>query len=66
MSNFVHQRDPSTFTAPDTFRPERWLEADLHQLLKQTEAFTPFSIGPRNCIGQKYGFFIFAISVSDI
>ena len=35
------------FTDPDVFIPERWLETLNHA----TYSYTPFSAGPRNCIG---------------
>jgi len=35
------------FTDPDVFVPERWLEKLSHA----TYSYTPFSAGPRNCIG---------------
>jgi len=39
---------------PWTFRPERFLH-DKDNLIKTdvTEAFQPFNVGPRNCIGRK-------------
>ena len=48
---FVVLRDADYFSEPNEFKPERFLD--------QTEdifpfAYTPFSAGPRNCIGQKY------------
>jgi cytochrome P450 len=51
MQNYVHHRDASLFSGPDDFLPERWLGES--PLLKDMEAaFTPFSLGPHNCIGQ--------------
>uniref|UniRef100_A0A1I8QDQ8 Cytochrome P450 n=1 Tax=Stomoxys calcitrans TaxID=35570 RepID=A0A1I8QDQ8_STOCA len=45
-------RDPDIFSNPDDFIPERF-----YQKLEQNYnpfAYTPFSAGPRNCIGQKF------------
>lgn len=50
MQNYVHQRDPSVFPAPNVFNPERWLGVDPSSA--EEKALTPFSVGPRNCIGQ--------------
>ncbi|KEF58698.1 uncharacterized protein A1O9_06624 [Exophiala aquamarina CBS 119918] len=50
MQNYVHHRDPSVYTEPDTFIPERWIGQSPSSDLEK--AFTPFSLGSRNCIGQ--------------
>ena len=58
MANYIHQRDPNLFGNPDKFLPERWLESEMAdesakiRLKEMNSALTPFSIGPRNCIGQ--------------
>ncbi|KZM21463.1 heme binding [Ascochyta rabiei] len=56
MQNFVHHRDPVLFPEPDSFIPERWLEGHaLNQgvtLKDMDEALTPYSLGPRVCLGQ--------------
>ncbi|KAK6378924.1 hypothetical protein LTS17_006627 [Exophiala oligosperma] len=57
MQNYVHHRDASLFPHPDEFWPERWLvdenAAGSNDKLKDMNAaLTPFSLGPRNCIGQ--------------
>ncbi|KPM39269.1 Isotrichodermin C-15 hydroxylase [Neonectria ditissima] len=44
--------NPANFTLPDEFIPERWL-GDARFANDKTEAFQPFSVGPRNCIGKK-------------
>lgn len=44
------QRHPRFFENPDSFIPERFLETKK----TPTYAFTPFSAGPRNCLGQKF------------
>ncbi|KAJ4351113.1 uncharacterized protein N0V89_006452 [Didymosphaeria variabile] len=50
MQNYVHHQDPELFPEPETFLPERWLDKDAHT--DMNAALTPFSIGPRNCLGQ--------------
>jgi cytochrome P450 len=41
---------PNYFNDPDTFRPERWLDPNCTDNLGASQ---PFSLGSRNCIGQK-------------
>ena len=50
MQNYVHQRDPSVCSDPLTYDPERWIGQPPSSSLEK--ALTPFSLGPRNCIGQ--------------
>ncbi len=50
MQNYVHQRDPLVCSDPLTYDPERWIGQPPSNALEK--ALTPFSLGPRNCIGQ--------------
>ncbi|XP_073828615.1 uncharacterized protein [Musca autumnalis] len=54
LSFSLIMRDPDNYSDPDTFKPERFL-AD-GECGPQTNPFvyTPFSAGPRNCIGQRF------------
>ncbi|KAI1377841.1 cytochrome P450 4V3 [Hypoxylon crocopeplum] len=48
------QRHPDYWPRPNDFLPERWLAAEGDPLYVATkEAWTPFSLGPRNCIGME-------------
>ncbi|KAI0114207.1 cytochrome P450 4V3 [Hypoxylon sp. NC0597] len=48
------QRNPDYWPRPDEFLPERWLAAEGDPLYVSTkEAWAPFSLGPRNCIGME-------------
>lgn len=47
---FSAHHDPKYWNNPEEFRPERWLSPE-GKLLKK-EAFLPFSVGPRSCIGE--------------
>ncbi|KAF3803795.1 Isotrichodermin C-15 hydroxylase [Colletotrichum gloeosporioides] len=47
--------NPDHFTLPDSFIPERWLD-DPRFSGDRKEAFQPFSVGPRNCIGRNLAY----------
>ncbi|OMP85175.1 Averantin oxidoreductase, partial [Diplodia seriata] len=47
--NYTVLRDATAFPDPGNFFPERWLGEEGDELRR--EAFTPFSVGPRACIG---------------
>ena len=50
MQNYTIHRDPTAFPDPESFKPERWLVKDGNEKLRN-QAFTPFSVGSRQCIG---------------
>lgn len=55
MQNYVHHRDPLLYPHPDEFWPDRWLAdagAESGSIRDMNSALTPFSLGPRSCIGQ--------------
>ncbi|KJA21394.1 hypothetical protein HYPSUDRAFT_67739 [Hypholoma sublateritium FD-334 SS-4] len=43
------QYNPRYFDSPDEYRPSRW-----YDVAHDSEAFSAFSIGPRQCIGRKF------------
>ncbi|PMD53922.1 cytochrome P450 monooxygenase-like protein [Hyaloscypha bicolor E] len=46
-------RSASNFADPDSFIPERWLEPREERFMEdKRNVLQPFSVGPRNCIGQ--------------
>lgn len=49
----VIQRDKSVWPRADEFVPDRWLVPQGHPLYPIKDAWRPFSMGPRNCIGQE-------------
>jgi len=49
--NYTIHRNEEAFPEPESFQPERWLEKEGDE--RRKEAFTPFSIGRRSCIGIK-------------
>lgn len=42
---------PFLWTEPDEYHPERWLD-DPRFAADQREAFQPFHLGPRSCLGR--------------
>ena len=46
----VH-RDPANFSDPDTFNPDRWIDAN-GKFQYHPYKFIPFSMGPRVCVGE--------------
>ncbi|KAJ6460899.1 high nitrogen upregulated cytochrome P450 monooxygenase 2 [Mycena sanguinolenta] len=49
----LHRNPEYFFPHPDKFLPERWLP-DAKFSKHDTSAFIPFSLGPANCVGQKF------------
>ena len=64
MQNYVHQRDSSVYPEPQKFIPERWL--GLQPSSPAEKAFTPFSLGPRNCLGQNLARAELLLTISTI
>ncbi|XP_040172479.1 cytochrome P450 4c3-like [Anopheles arabiensis] len=49
-------RDPAVFPNPDRFNPDHFMvDASSSEKPRHPFAYIPFSAGPRNCIGQKFG-----------
>jgi cytochrome P450 len=51
---YYTQRLEPYFDHPEDFRPERFLNADgsISSIAMRNPSYYPFSIGPRNCVGQ--------------
>jgi cytochrome P450 len=47
----VIQVDPAVWPRANEYIPERWLVSQGHPLHPNKDAWRPFSMGPRNCIG---------------
>lgn len=51
-SSLTH-RHPDYWERPDEFLPERFLAKEGEPLYPRKNAYRPFELGPRNCIGQE-------------
>lgn len=63
ISSYVSHRDPNYFEDPNTFIPERW-DGGLEESLPSGVYF-PFHIGPRTCIGYRFGFLQAQITILE-
>nr|ADP55210.1 cytochrome P450 [Spodoptera exigua]ASO98013.1 cytochrome p450 CYP9A11 [Spodoptera exigua]QIC54203.1 cytochrome P450 9A11 [Spodoptera exigua]QIC54204.1 cytochrome P450 9A11 [Spodoptera exigua] len=52
IPTFAFHRDPQYFPDPEKFDPERFSEENRHKL--NLNAYMPFGVGPRNCIGSRF------------
>ncbi|CAG9771771.1 unnamed protein product [Ceutorhynchus assimilis] len=59
---YAFQRNPNIFPNPEEFIPERFQDYNN----KFPYAYTPFSAGPRNCIGQKFAMLEMLSTVSKV
>jgi cytochrome P450 len=63
LSPFVTGRDPRWFSAPESFRPERWSEPEAE---RPRFAWFPFGAGPRSCIGEHFARMVLTLAVATI
>ena len=52
ISPYIIQRHPELWADPDSFKPDRFYTTDVRE--KRAAALLPFSVGPRNCIGELF------------
>lgn len=69
-TSWVTHRLPKYFERPMEFLPERWLAREGEPLHPPKNAYRPFELGPRNCIGQELAHLemraILAMTVRDL
>ncbi|THV01322.1 cytochrome P450 monooxygenase [Dendrothele bispora CBS 962.96] len=67
VPSYTIHRDPAVWgDDPEVYRPERWLEADKDRSVLMHKAFTPFSIGPRACIGRNIAMLEMEIAIASV
>ena len=64
IAQWIVQRDPRWFDAPEEFRPQRW-EGDLQKRLPRF-AYFPFGGGPRQCIGNAFALMEAALVLATV
>lgn len=52
IPNYAWHRDPKNFPDPEKFDPDRFNDENI--INQNLNAYAPFGIGPRNCIGSRF------------
>ncbi|KAL5362000.1 putative cytochrome P450 [Aspergillus floccosus] len=64
MTIYASHRDPDIFPDPETYRPDRWLDADARKRMEPY--FIPFSAGARGCIGRNISYLEQAVVLASL
>lgn len=64
FSIWTIHHDANVYPNPDQFDPERFNEDNKRK--RENEAFLPFGVGPRNCIGMKFALFEIKLLLATI
>src|SRR4029077_385120 len=65
LSQWQIHRDERFFTQPGTFDPDRWGRDDGGGVLRE-DAYFPFGLGARRCIGERYALVEMKLMVATI
>ena len=69
---YALHHNPTYYPDPFSFRPERWMTnegssvAEVEAMKMAQSAFTPFSIGPRGCIGKGVAYLELTVALARI
>jgi benzoate 4-monooxygenase len=67
VPSYTIHRDPTVWGYDtEVYRPERWLEADKEKLALMHRSFTPFSVGPRACIGRNIAMLEMVVAIASV
>ncbi|KAI0859322.1 cytochrome P450 [Xylaria cubensis] len=64
VCTYVIHHNEDYFPDPFVFKPERWLERNPTS--PQSQAFAPFSLGPRSCAGKALGYMEISLAIAKI
>jgi cytochrome P450 len=64
VSPYLIQRHPAHWNDPDTFRPERFLEAGEHP--RDRWIYIPFGAGPRHCVGESFAMYEMTVHLARV
>ncbi|KAK7442889.1 hypothetical protein CaCOL14_011107 [Colletotrichum acutatum] len=65
VANMAMHRNPIYFERPNDFMPERWI-GDGQSAVKDKSAFSPFSRGPRACLGRTMAYMEMSLALAAI
>lgn len=66
ISAYTAHRDPTIFTDPEVFDPERWLTTSESQSREMLAAYIPFSAGTRACIGRNVALLMQLVFIATV
>ncbi|KAF4556756.1 Cytochrome P450-like protein 51 [Elsinoe fawcettii] len=68
VTTFAMHRDPEHFPEPLEYKPERWVPSlsSEEETKKAKEAFAPFSMGARQCIGMRLAYLEAMVTIGRV
>ncbi|KAL8123738.1 cytochrome P450 84A1-like [Apium graveolens] len=66
INSWAINRDPNSWTDPDTFKPSRFLQEGMPDFKGSNFEFIPFGSGRRSCPGMQLGLYALEIAVAHL